>query len=224
MALIMTIRLRRLSTVFAAALALARGTPAAAQEVPPPPYPPLTGAEAEAVRDVVRQYQAAVDRGDGAAAARLVTAETREYFGRMRDLAVSASEAEVRAAPLVERINILMFRHRVPAGELRALAAAEAFAYTIENGWVDAMDGDEVADLGEVFGEGGRAVLRYGEDIPFVRENGAWRWDMMSVIRGVGAEIGADLESPEEENEFLMMVLRMSNGQTPTADIWQPLQ
>lgn len=219
----MTIRFRRLMTVFLAALALAHGMPAAAQE--PPPYPPLAGAEAESLRTVVREYQAATERRDGAAAASLVSRETREYYGRMRDLAVSASEADVRAAPLVDRINILMFRHRVPADALRALPAAQAFAYTIENGWVEAMDAGEVAELGEVYSEGDRAVLRYGEeDIPFLRENGAWRWDMMSVVRSIGEMIAADLGSPEEEDEFLMMVLQMSNSREPSPDIWRPLQ
>lgn len=211
----------------AAALLVLAGSAAAQPTTPPPPseppYPPLTGADAQAVRDVVRQYQAAVNQRDGAAAARLVTAETRAYYGRLRDLAVSASEAEVRAMPLMERINVLMYRHRIPADELRALPAGEAFAYTIQNGWVDATDGEEVASQGEVYGEGDRAVLRYGEDMPFARESGAWRWDMMTMIRGVGATIGADFDTPEEEEEFLMLVLRMSNGREPSPDLWRPL-
>lgn len=223
----------------AVALLLAHGTPASAQktpppgaepqpalvppEEPPPPYPPLRGAEAEAVRDVVRRYQDAVGRRDGAAAARLVTAETRAFYGRMRDMAVYSPEAEVRAAPLIERISILMFRHRVPADELRALPADSAFAYTIRSGWVTATDGDDFADQAEVYGEGDRAALRNVGDTFFVREDGAWRWDMMPMILGASEEFGEGLESREEEDEFTMLVLRMSNGREPSPEIWKPV-
>jgi hypothetical protein len=222
----------------AAALLLAYGAPAAAQknpppgadppalvppEEPPPPYPPLAGAEAEAVRDVVRQYQDAVRRRDGAAAARLVTADTRAFYGRMRDMAVSAPEAQVRAAPLIERISILMYRHRVPAEELRALPADSAFAYTIRSGWVTAMDGDEFAAQAAVYGEGDRAALRNMGDTFFVREDGAWRWDMLPLILGASEEFGEGLETPEEQDEFTMLVLRMSNGREPSPEIWKPI-
>lgn len=235
----MSVPSRPILSLALALLLLASAAPSAAQKVspppseppptlappeePPPPYPPLAGAEAEAVRDVLRGYQDAVRRLDGAAAARLVSAETRGYYGRMRDMAVSASEAQVRAAPLMERINILMYRHRVPAAELAALPAGEAFAYTIRAGWVNATDGDDLAAKAEVYGEGDRAALRYQGDMHFVRENGAWVWDMMPVLRGASEEFGAGL-SAEEEEEFVMMVLKMSNGRDPSPGIWQPLQ
>lgn len=227
-------------TAFAAALAFvclacapaAVQTPPAAQSVPsavppeepPPPYPELTGAEAEALRDVVRQYQAAVNRRDGAAAARLVTRETRAYYGRMRDMAVSAPEAAVRAAPLMDRVSILLYRHRVPAAELRALAPEAAFARTIEGGWVAASEEDPLAEGSRAFGEGDRAVLRFGGDeVPFLREDGAWRWDMMPMILGASDEFSEGLESQEEEDEFVLFVLQQSDGRAPSPDIWQPL-
>lgn len=221
-----------------AALVLALAAPAAAQkatpaprtppamvppEEPAPPYPPLTGADAEAVRDVVRQYQDAIRRGDGTAAARLVTRETREYYARMLEMAVSATEQEVRAASLMDRMMILMYRHRVPAAELRALPSDAAFAHTIDAGWVTATEGEELAARSEAYGQGDRAALRYRGDTHFLREDGGWRWDMMPLIRGASAEFAEGLDSREEEDEFLMFVLKQSNGRDPSPAIWQPL-
>lgn len=228
----MFIPFRPVLGLFIAALFLAYGVPAAAQKTPPtlvppeepaPPYPPLHGPDAEAVRNVVRQYQDAILRRDGAAAARLVSAETRAYYGRMRDMAVSAPEAQVRAAPLMDRITILLYRHRLSAGELRALPPEQAFAHTIDAGWVNATEGEELASQSEAYGEGDHAVLRYRGDTHFVRENGAWVWDMMPLIRAASAEFAQGLSSPEEEDEFLMFVLEHATGRAASPDIWRPL-
>lgn len=208
----------------AAVLCLAHGAPAAAQPGQDPPYPPLAGAEAEAVRAVVREYQQAAARRDGAATARLVTRDTRGYYARMRDMAVSAPEAQVRALPLMERMMVLMYRHRVPAGELRALPASSAFAYTIDAGWVSGDADGDMASLGEIYGEGDRAVLRLGgEDIPFLREDGVWRWDMMPMLLAASEEFAPDPASGMTEDEFLLFVLKYSDGRDPSPDIWQPL-
>jgi hypothetical protein len=233
-------------SLFAAVLVLAHATPAAAQKVrpapaarpsaawsdtippeePPPPGPPLPAAEADAVRAVLRDYVAATQRGDGAAAARLVTRETREYYARMARMAVSAPEVQVRAAPLMERMMILMYRHRVPAAELRRLSADAAFAYTIDHGWVSGNeDADPLLSAAGVFGERDRAVLRdgNGEDVHFLREDGAWRWDMMPTLVAASTTFAPDPDSGMTEDEFVMFVLRFSNGRDPSPDIWQPL-
>lgn len=220
----MTLSIRSLLSIALGALVLAHGAPAAAQEVEPPPYPPLSAAETEAVRAAARGYIDAARRRDGAAAARLVSRETRAYYARMAAMAVSAPEAQVRAAPLMERMMILMYRHRVPAGELRTLAGDAAFAYTIDEGWVDGDAEDPILSGGEGFGEGDRAVLRQGgEDVYFVREDGGWRMDMMPTILAASTALAPDPDSGMTEDEFVMFVLKYSNGRDPSPDIWQPL-
>lgn len=204
----------------AAVLVLAHAAPAAAQ--PTAEYPPLAGADAEAIRDVVRQYQVAISRRDGAAAARLVSRDTRAYYTRLLGMAVSASEAQVRAAPLMDRVTILLYRHRTPPAELRTLPADAAFAHTIDAGWVTATEGEELASRSEAFGQGDRAILRYDGDTHFVREDGAWRWDMMPLIQAATAEMEEGMASAEEEDEFLMFLLKQSDGRDPSPDIWQP--
>ncbi|WP_420128447.1 hypothetical protein [Longimicrobium sp.] len=219
--LMMALSIRSIFSVFAAALALSHAAPAAAQSEAP--YPPLAGAEAEAVRNVVRQYEYATRSGDGNAAARLVSRETRDYYNRMLAMAISATEEQVRAVTLMDRMMILMYRHRVSAAQLRALPADGGFALTIDEGWLNAPEIGDLVSGSEVFGEGDRAILRYDGDIHFVREGGAWRWDMMPLILAAGEEVEADLTSPEEQDEFLMYVLEQADGLDPSPTIWQPL-
>ena len=221
---------RSVLSLIGAVLVLAHAAPAAAQppgsthpQAAEPAYPPLAGPDADAIRDVVRQYQAAISRRDGPAAARLVSRDTRAYYTRLLGMAVSATEEQVRAAPLMDRVTILLYRHRTAPGELRALAADQAFAHTISAGWVTATEGEELASRSEAFGEGDRAILRYDGDTHFVREDGIWRWDMMALIQAATAEMEEGMASREEEDEFLMFVLKQSDGRDPSPDIWQPL-
>lgn len=191
----------------------------------PAPYPRIEGAQADSVRDALRAYLEAVVRSDGPAAARLVTRSTRAYYARMRDMAVSAPEAQVRAAPLMDRLSILLMRHRIPADVLRGLAGDAVFAHTVTDGWMSETAGTPPPVNGDVYGEGDRAFLSLGaEDVHLVREEGAWRWDMTPMLQAASAEMAPGPDSGMTEDEFLMFVLRYATGRDPSPDIWQPLQ
>lgn len=208
--------------LFAALMTAA--APAAAQPgEPAPPYPPLAGADADAIRALVRDYQNAVLRRDGAAATPLVSRESRAYYARMRDMAVSAPEAQVRAAPLMDRLTILLYRHRVPADQLRALSGDAAFAHTIHDGWVTGVEGEEFAARVRIYGEGDRAIIRDEGDMHLVREEGVWRLDMMPLILAASDEFAEGMESRAEQDDFLLFVLEQATGRDPSPGIWQPL-
>ena len=237
----MTLSIRSALSLAVAVGVLAHGAPAAAQMGRPAPtappaasdtipledfagYPPLPPGEADAVRAVARAYIAAARERDGAAAARLVTRATRAYYARLAGMAVSAPETQVRAQPLMERIIILMYRHRVPANELRALSGDAAFAHTITAGWVAGDAEDPILSGSQGFGTRDRAVLRQGgEDVHFLREDGGWRMDMMPTLQAASTTLAPEPDSGMTEDEFVMFILKYSNGRDPSPDIWQPL-
>lgn len=208
--------------------------PPAAQQPPPEPaprpmpegYTRLPAQEAEAIREVIRGYAAAVQRSDGLAAAQAVTRGTRAYYARMRDLALTASETKTRGLPLMDRFSVLMYRHRVSPQVLRAISGDSAFAHTISEGWVaQTMGSGPIPTMGEVWGGGNRALIRDGAtDIHLQREDGAWRWDMMPLIRIMSEQFAANLPGGMKEAEFIFYVLTYSNGQPVSSTIWQPAQ
>jgi hypothetical protein len=118
----------------------------------------------------------------------------------------------------------------VPAAELRALTGDAAFAYTIDEGWVS-EDAEEDPDLSgfKVYGKNDHAVLWDEEDLEdeevvyFLREDGAWRWDMMPTIRAASAALVPDPDSGVTEDEFMLFIVKHSNGRDPSPTIWQPL-
>jgi len=216
-----------------ALLLIAGATPCRAQisgALPPeepadtPAFPPLPAAEAEAVHAALRAYISAVVRRDGAAAVQAVTRGTRGYYAHARDLALTATEPEVRAAPLMDRVSILMYRHRVPAEVLRRIAGDSAFAHTISAGWVAAPAGQPPTG-GPVLGRGDRAVIRdRGASMQFLREDGAWRWNMMPLIQSMSRELAASLPTGMTEEQFIFRMLEMSTGRPASPSIWQPVQ
>jgi hypothetical protein len=213
-------------TLLAPLLLAAFAAPCRAQtDSVPPGFTPLPAAEAEAVRAVLRGYLDAVRRRDGAAAVPAVTRDTRGYYARMRDLAMTAPEAEVRALPLMDRISVLMFRHRVPAGVLRTLTGDAVFAYTISEGWVEQPSQLQVPATAVVFGSGDRAIIRDGEmGIQMLREEGAWRWDMTPVIQAANTEFAANLPAGMTEDDFIFFVLGSVSGRPASPSVWQPVQ
>ena len=191
----------------------------------PPGFTPLTGARADSVRGVLLGYIDAVKRHDGAAATQAVTRATRAYYAQMRDMAMTAPEAQVRALPLMDRLSVLMYRHRVPADVLRTLTGDAAFAHTISAGWVARTIDGELSPTAEVLGNGDRAIVRDGPlNVQMVREEGAWRWDMMPILRGANAQLAEGKPSRMTEDEFLFFILQTTNERAPTPAIWQPVQ
>lgn len=172
-------------------------------------------------------YIDALRRHDGAAGVRAVSRGTRDHYARMRDLALTAPEAQVRALPLMDRAAVLMYRHRVPPAVLRTLEGDSAFAYTIRDGWVDQTAPREPPAIEELWGKGDRAVVQGGlaAGVEFVREDGVWRWDMVPVLRTSGEQFTRQLPAGMTEDDFVYLVLRHATGRAadPTT-IWKPVQ
>ena len=191
----------------------------------PPGFTALSGVEAQSVRAALQGYAAAVRRRDGSAAAQAVSRATRAYYAQMRDLAMTAPEAQVRALPLMDRISVLMYRHRVPAGVLRTLTGDAAFAHTVSEGWVARTATGQWSATAPVFGNGDRAIVRDGGlDVQMVREEGAWRWDMMPFIRAASTQFTQNLPAGMTENDFVLLVLSTSTGRPASPSVWQPVQ
>jgi hypothetical protein len=225
--------LRNASTTLLAALLLAAAAPGRAQTSghppeepgPPPGYTQMPAAEAQAVLAVLRGYLDAVRRHDGAAATQAVTRATRAYYAQMRDLAMTAPEAQVRALPLMDRVSVLMYRHRASPDVLRTLTGDAAFAHTISDGWVARTADWEPSATARVLGNGDRAIVRDGvTNVQMVREEGAWRWDMMPIIQAASAQFAANLPAGMTEDEFVLFVLSNASGRPASPSVWQPVQ
>jgi hypothetical protein len=108
-----------------------------------------TADEAQMVRQVFEKYKQAVLSDNGEAAASLLSQGTIDYYGDMQQLAVCASPQEVRNQSMVNRMQVLLLRWRVPPEVLPQMSELELVTYAVNQGWIG-KSGVVTVDIGDV--------------------------------------------------------------------------
>lgn len=186
-------------------------------------------ADEAAVRAAFEAYRAALLARDGDAALLHVSESTFEYYGEMQRLALYATAEEVRARPLPDQLYVLMLRTRIPAERLRGMTSRELFAHGVAQGWIG-EESTRSMRVGRIYVDGVTAsapVLQEGRPSPlqlqFVRQDGAWKWDMLGVIQVMDplfrqlAQAGG--ATPEA---LLVQVVEEANERRLPPTVWDP--
>src|SRR5262245_58253589 len=92
--------------------------------------------DATFVRACFEGYKKAILDQDGKTAVALVDDNTLKYYGKMRELALEGSANDVRQLSTVNKIMVLMLRHRIPFEDLTEMTADSLFVYAVDEGWV----------------------------------------------------------------------------------------
>ena len=156
--------------------------------------------EAE-VRQVFDRYREAARSGDGAAAAALVSDESLDHYGRLAKLARDPAGGGTEPLRLVDRMQVEMLRELVPAAELAAETPAETVAFAFESRMLGA-EFEAASTLGPATFDGTSATATHmarGRPVGapfreatfrFVREDGAWRIDLLHTLDLMQAQLG----------------------------------
>ncbi|MDY7021274.1 MAG: hypothetical protein SWJ54_07915 [Cyanobacteriota bacterium] len=186
--------------------------------------------DANTVQQVFADYKSAILTSSGDRAVDKLSQSTIDYYGEMRKLAVCESAETVKAESMVNRVQILSMRFRVPTETLVELSDREVVVYAVDRGWI----GEESVmklDVAEVTIEGEEAlaeVVRNGEptgiQFRFVKETEGWKFDLLSTIELTNQtfEQLAEVQGLKPD-EFIFAVLEILEGRTPTKDIWNPV-
>ena len=154
--------------------------------------------EEQAVREAVREYAAALDARDAAAASEVVAADTFVYYDDLRRAALRADREALERWDLMSIILVLQIRSALTRAELEQLDGRALFERAVTEGLV----GEEVGaiELDEVFvaDDGARAEVRIeGEPVVWLRRDPLaeppqpWRVDIPESIRVLGPAIEA---------------------------------
>jgi hypothetical protein len=205
------------------------------QELTPgssPPAPRSASPEARRVVDAFDAYARAI-RAHDVAAAEQVAPAVLAFYGDLRELALHATPAEVRALPTLQRMLVLLARHRVEAGRLRAMRPADVFiALEVELGAFDPAlrPGEPVMGPGPGVAwvqlkQGTESVfVHFG----FVRVGGRWRVDTLPALASTDCLLRASLRregaARDQEDALLLRALESVTGRAPSPDIWEPLE
>ena len=182
------------------------------------------------VQQVFADYKSAILASSGDRAVDKLSQSTIDYYGEMRKLAVCESAETVKAESMVNRIQILSMRFRVPTETLVELSDREVVVYSVDQGWIGKGSVMKL-DVGEVTIEGEEAqaeVVSNGEPtgikFRFVKETEGWKFDLLSTIEltNQAFEQLAEVQGLKQD-EFIFAVLEILESRTPTEDIWNPV-
>ena len=183
----------------------------------------------EAVRQSFAEYKRAVMAGDGAAAVGQLSAATVQWYGKMQDVALHGSKEEVEQLGPLQKIQVLAFRQRVPADELRTMSQRQLVAYSVAYGWVGKV-GTGRSALGTVTASSGTAVANVllggkdsGQQYHFVREDGRWLFNQLPTLEA--SEDGLKAAAAQRGmpvDQFVQALIESGLGKKITPDLWQP--
>jgi hypothetical protein len=186
---------------------------------------------AAAVRNVFSAYRSAILSGEGDEAAAFLSQSTYDYYDEMRRLALYGDAKAVQAQSLVNQMQVLLFRLRVPSDQLESLSSQALIAHAVDQGWIGK---NSVLKLqpGQVLSEGDVAVLHVivdgkdaGPAFRFNRESGAWRLDLLPTMQASNAAL--QLTAKQQgvpENEFMLVLMESVLGRKVGPEAWNPLR
>ena len=189
----------------------------------------LAAEEADLVREVFTSYRTAILAGDGEKASGLLSQTTYAYYDEMRTLALYGAEETVRAQPLVNQLQVLLFRTRIPSEQLQAFTPQGLIAHAVDQGWIG-RQGVQRVQPGAVETEGEAAVLSVKIDdqdagplFRFNREDGGWRLDLVPTTQASNAALRMAAESQRmTEADFIGVMMESVLGRKLAADDWKP--
>jgi hypothetical protein len=189
---------------------------------------PATAEQAEAIRDAMRAYEAAALAHRGAEASSFVSSHTLDSYERLRQLALHADGAELRAVGLLDRIRALGLRARYSLAELQAMVNG-SFARFVDDGMVNV---EELAGwaFGAIDVDGNRAFATYiskrhgkGPRCTFHLQEGRWRIDLESMTSvAASAYEAALLRNGRPLDETIVALVGNMVGRKLDESLWTP--
>jgi hypothetical protein len=185
--------------------------------------------ELELIRQAFLTYKAAILQQQGQSAVPLVNRATLQYYERMKALALEGQEKEVRRLTPVNKVMVLILRHRVPVDDLRGMTPEEVFIHGVNQGWIG-KDSVLDTDIGQpqVFGNDASAeYVKRGKPTPlkfrFTKEDGKWKLDL-TALTPIADQAMTMLIKKEglDEDTFIINIIESISGKKVLPTIWQP--
>jgi hypothetical protein len=197
----------------------------------PPAVPAAEPTDEEAVRAAFAAYRTAILAHAGEDAAAEVTASSLAMYQRYADRARTATKAEVEKLPLMDRFQVIYFRHRVPREQLLKTTGEALFVHAVSRNWVG-EGGVQKTSLGAIAVDGAKAtgrVLSAGKPTPltfvFAKENGAWKLDLEPLTKVAASSFALVAKQRElDENAFIVLMTEMASGERVSPVVWLPLE
>lgn len=187
--------------------------------------------ESDEIKSAYRRYCDAIVHGDGAAASSMVSRDTLQRYQEFHDLALTADEGTLGAAPVSTRLQVLLLRQRMDAAALTPLDGAGLFAHFIQQKWLDPAGFADTQLVQPALDEDrAQAVVQRGDRLTrermyFLREGDEWKVNLLPSLTTTDRHIeDAAAGKGVSEREYLESLVAEVTKEPVREGIWQPLQ
>lgn len=185
------------------------------------------GARLDAVRDLWGRYREALADGDGERAILCLGLDNLVHYGRVVQLARTASAEELRAEPFEVWYPALVARHRLGADEMLGMSGGAFYKRAVTERWfpierspeldIAWARGNEAAAVARARTEAGDAEL----ELLLANEDGEWRLDERPFFHRLELDLEQSVSSDEATVESLAVQrIAQASGRPIDGDLW----
>lgn len=176
-------------------------------------------------------YKNAILAADGAKSAEIVSQRTLDEYQKYVDWAVHADRETLENLSTVNKMQVLLMKHRIPASEWKEMTGRKAFIYAVDHGWIGKKD-TMIVTIGDIRVSGSRATAaaflkekKAGNSFHFSREGGSWKLDLIQTLRDTDLLLKEQIkQAGVSENGFIFNILEVLSGRKVPDSIWEPLE
>lgn len=187
------------------------------------------GLSVESVEDCFSSYRKAILDQDGDTAVTFLSNATIHEYQRYVDWALTAEQQELESLSFINRMQVIILRHRIPLETLRSLDGRSAIIYAVDRDWIgkDSVIRTKVGKIEITDNRATSEVIIGGQKAPnrfqFRYEGDSWKFDLISLLRDSNTAMkGAAKQAGLSEDEFLFTILESISGEKVDESIWMP--
>jgi hypothetical protein len=176
-------------------------------------------------------YKSAILNDDGEMAYSLVDENTKRWYDESLSNAISLTRDEIMALGTLDKMQVILVRHRIPARELLQMTGEDLFKYAVNNGWVgkNSVSGLQIGQIQITDNFATAAAKSNGEITPlsfhFYRQENRWRIDITEINKWGEAAFSSQIEeSGESEIDYIFRLIQIVSGKPVQGNIWNPLR
>jgi hypothetical protein len=185
--------------------------------------------EEQKVKKTFDTYKSAILNDKGEEAVEQVDSKTINYYGEILEKVRNADSLAVDKLSLMDKLIVLVVRHRIPKEEILATNGKQLLVTAIKMGMVgkSSVINNEVGAVkvngnfasGELLVRGQKTPLAF----EFNKENSAWKLDLTALFpAGEAAFRQMVKQSGEPENAYLLSLIELTSGKEPGSEVWVP--
>lgn len=185
--------------------------------------------DVQGVFECFAAYKGAILAQQGETAVGHLSRSTIDEYQNYVNLSLTADREEIAELSFINRMQVILMRHRIPLETLRELDGRSAIVFAVDRDWIgkDAVIRTELGDVSVYNDRATAEVAIGGQKAPtrfqFRRENGKWKFDLLSVLRDSNSAMKRAAEQAGmDEDQFLFSITESVTGKKIDESIWTP--